>query len=67
MTQINLTGSDGNAFSLLGYAKKFAKQLDLDANLIISEMTQGDYEHLLDTFEKHFGDFVELVGRDDDN
>ena len=26
--EIDLTGPDGNAFALMGYAKKFAKQLD---------------------------------------
>ena len=65
MTQIDITGQDGNAFALLGYAKRFAKQLGLDADAIINEMMQGDYDELLDTFENHFGDFVELVGRYD--
>ena len=66
MTQIDITGQDGNAFALLGYAKRFAKQLGLDADAIINEMMQCDYEELLDTFENYFGDFVELVGRYDD-
>ena len=66
MTQIDITGQDGNAFALLGYAKRFAKQLGLDADAIINEMMQGDYEELLDTFEGHFGEFVELIGRYND-
>ena len=65
LTQIDITGQDGNAFALLGYAKRFAKQLGLDANAITTEMMQGDYDHLLDTFEGHFGEFVELIGRYD--
>ena len=40
---IDLTGPEGNAFCLMGYAKKFARQLDLDANQIIQEMKSGDY------------------------
>ena len=64
MRQIDITGSDGNAFALLGYAKSFAKQLDWDAKAITDEMKAGDYDHLLDTFEKHFGSIVEIVGRD---
>jgi len=38
---IDLTGPDGNAFVLMGYAKRFAKQLDLDADVIIKEMRSG--------------------------
>tara|TARA_R100000329_G_C7558167_1_gene197365 strand:+ start:396 stop:602 length:207 start_codon:yes stop_codon:yes gene_type:complete len=66
VTEIDITGQDGNAFALLGYAKRFAKQLGLDADAIINEMMQGDYEELLDTFEGHFGEFVELIGRYND-
>ena len=57
---IDLTGPDGNAFVLLGKAKEFAKQLELDGNKIIDEMTQSDYEHLIKTFDKYFGEFVIL-------
>ena len=57
---IDLTGPEGNAFVLLGYAKRFAKQLELNSEEIISNMTSGDYEHLLEVFDKHFGDFVIL-------
>ena len=57
---IDLTGPDGNAFALMGYAKQFAKQLGLDSNKIINEMTSGDYEHLLEVFDKNFGSFVIL-------
>lgn len=64
MRTIDIEGADGNAFALLGYAKSFAKQLDWDAKAITDEMKAGDYDHLLDTFEKHFGSFVEIVGRD---
>ena len=57
---IDLTGPDGNAFALMGYARQFAKQLGLDSNKIISEMTSGDYENLLEVFDKNFGSFVIL-------
>ena len=60
---IDLTGPDGNAFVLLGKAKGFAKQLGMngvEAEALINEMMTGDYEHLLETFDKHFGDFVIL-------
>ena len=57
---IDLTGPDGNAFALMGYAKQFARQLGLDSNKIINEMTSGDYEHLLEVFDGYFGSFVIL-------
>ena len=57
---IDLTGPDGNAFVLMGYAKRFAKQLDLDADVIIKEMKAGDYENLLQVFDNYFGSFVIL-------
>ena len=55
---IDLTGPDGNAFVLMGYARQFARQLGLDSNKIIKEMTSGDYENLLEVFDKNFGSFV---------
>ena len=58
---IDLTGPDGNAFVLLGRAKGYAKQIDLDGDKITEEMTQGDYEHLVETFDKYFGSFVTLL------
>ena len=58
--EIDLTGPDGNAYALMGYAKKFAKQLDLDSEEIISNMMSGDYENLLTVFEENFGSFVTL-------
>jgi hypothetical protein len=58
--EIDLDGPEGNAFVLLGYARNYAKQLGLDADLIIQEMQLGDYEDLLRTFDSYFGDFVTL-------
>lgn len=58
--EIDLTGPNGNAFFLIGTAGKLAKQLGLDANSIRSEMTSGDYENLVNVFDKHFGHFVTL-------
>ncbi len=57
---IDLTGPDGNAFALMGYAKRFAKQLNLDSNKIIKDMMSGDYENLIQVFDDNFGDFVIL-------
>jgi len=57
---IDLTGSEGNAFVLMGYAKRFAKQLGWDSDQIIDEMTAGDYDNLIEVFDDYFGDFVIL-------
>jgi hypothetical protein len=57
---IDLTGPDGNAFALMAYASRFAKQLDLDSKVIIKEMQSGDYENLLQVFDGYFGSFVIL-------
>ena len=57
---IDLTGPQGNAFFLMGTAKKFCKQLGYDGSPIIYDMMSGDYENLIEVFEKHFGDFVTM-------
>jgi hypothetical protein len=58
---IDLTGPQGNAFFLLGYAKKLAKQLDFeDVEGLLDDMQSSDYEHLIQVFDEHFGDFVIL-------
>ena len=58
---IDLTGPDGNAFALLGLANRLGKQLDFkEIPRILEEMQAGDYEHLLQVFDEHFGDFVIL-------
>lgn len=57
---IDLTGPDGNAFVLMGYAKGYARQLGMDPNSIIKEMMSGDYENLLKVFDGYFGDYVIL-------
>jgi len=58
--EIDLTGPQGNAFFLLGTANNLAKQLGLDGNQIMEEMKSGDYENLLQVFDKNFGSIVTL-------
>ena len=60
---IDLTGPDGNAFALMGYARRFARQLGYskeDQDQLLKLMTSGDYENLLEVFDDHFGSFVIL-------
>lgn len=58
---IDLTGPNGNAFYLLGVAKNAANQLGLNEEEILTDMMSGDYEHLLEVFEKHFGNIFTLL------
>jgi hypothetical protein len=55
---VDLTGPDGNAFALLGMAKKWARILSLDFNSIEDDALSSDYEHLLSVLDNHFGDYV---------
>ena len=59
---LDLTGPDGNAYALLAYAKRYAKDLGMmdEWKDIEKEMMGSDYEHLVQTFDKYFGDFVIL-------
>ena len=57
---IDLTGPQGNAYYLLGTAKNLAKQLELNGLEIMEEMQSGDYENLVEVFDKHFGNIVTL-------
>ena len=68
MQFIDLSGPDGNAFVLLGKAKVFANQMELEnADSIQSEMMSGDYNHLITTFEKYFSDVCELVNKPEED
>lgn len=60
---IDLTGPEGNAFVLLGYAKTFGKQLGLTEkhiNQILEDMQSSDYENLITVFDEEFGMIVDL-------
>ena len=57
---IDLTGPQGNAFYLLGTANNLAKQLGVNGKDIMEEMKSGDYENLVNTFDKYFGSIVTM-------
>lgn len=63
--EIDLTGPDGNAWALMGYAKQLCKLINerrgseyLNSKEILDDMMSGDYEHLLEVMEKHFGHMI---------
>ena len=55
---VDLTGPEGNAFVLIGYARQWSKQLGLDSKKVEKEMMTGDYENLVSVLEKYFGSVV---------
>ena len=60
---IDCSGPDGNAFQLLKVASDLGKQMGWDQKQItkvLTEMKSSDYEHLILTFDKHFGWHVTL-------
>ncbi|MFZ2657878.1 MAG: hypothetical protein WAX69_23295 [Victivallales bacterium] len=62
--QIDLRGPNGNAFVLLGTARKLGRQLGLgreQVDKISNEMAAGTYEELLAVFEKYFKNHVTLI------
>ena len=58
--KIDLTGPDGNAFALLGLAQNILKQIGKDPKPIMNEMISGDYENLINVFDREFGDYIDL-------
>lgn len=58
--EINLLGSQGNAYYLLGVASNLANQLKLDKNQILKKMKEGNYENLITVFDYYFGKYVIL-------
>ena len=58
--EIDLTGPQGNAFYILGIAKKLCQSLGKDWKDIGERMQSGDYEKLISVFDNEFGDCVTL-------
>lgn len=55
--ELKLVGSDGNAFAILGKARKVARRLGWSKEKIDEFMTEamaGNYDHLLRTCMKYF-------------
>ena len=60
---IDLTGPQGNAFALMGMAQNCGRQLGWDKTKtqdLINEMMDGDYENLIQVFDREFGNVVIL-------
>jgi hypothetical protein len=60
MIEIDLTGEQGNVFYLIGTGMNYCRQLGLDKDKFLKEMTSGDYENSVKVFDEYFGHFVIL-------
>jgi hypothetical protein len=63
MIEIDLSGPAGNAFCLLRTAKVLSKEIkysQAEIDKMMHDMQAGDYDHLLEVFDEHFGNFVTL-------
>ncbi len=61
--EIDLTGPEGNAYVLLAYADRFARQLgysDHKRLCILDDMKLSSYDMLVEVFDREFGSFVTL-------
>jgi hypothetical protein len=58
--EIDLTGPDGNAYFLMGTAKKLCREFGIDSKPLLDEMMSSDYENLIKVFDRNFGSFVTL-------
>ncbi len=62
--EIDLTGPQGNAYCLLGYASQYGRQLgktDDQIEAIRKDMTSSDYDHLVAVFDREFGHVITLL------
>lgn len=57
---IDLTGPDGNAYVLLAKAGTYGRELGKDCVKIREDMMSSDYEHLVEVFDREFGDYIDL-------
>lgn len=57
---IDLNGPDGNAYFIIGTVKKVAEDKGLDWKEIVTRLTSGDYQNILNIVEEEFGDDIIL-------
>jgi|TARA_B110000977_G_scaffold114008_1_gene147504 hypothetical protein len=55
---VDISGEQGSEQNLIALATSFAKP---DHEDIVRDMNSGDYEHLVNVFDDHFGHFITLI------
>lgn len=61
--EIDLAGPEGNAMVLMATARDFSRQLGWSsdrADALVKRMRSGNYDNLIQEFDKAFGHFVTL-------
>ena len=59
--KIDLTGPEGNVFFLIKAVGTLGRQLGMkDVEAIRKDMMSSDYDHAVQVFDKHFGEYVDL-------
>jgi hypothetical protein len=60
---VDLSGPQGNAFNLLALACTTGREFGwskLAIDGVCDEMKMSNYKHLIETFDKHFGEVIDL-------
>jgi hypothetical protein len=60
---IDLSGPQGNAFYLMGVVKQTFRRSGASelGDEIVAEMMNGDYDHLVKTFDLYLGEHFDIV------
>jgi len=62
MIEIDLTGPEGNVFSLMAAARQLGRSMGTEQiDALIEDMMSSDYEHAVTAFDNKFGDYVLLL------
>ncbi|MFC4871237.1 hypothetical protein [Negadavirga shengliensis] len=62
--QLDQKDTDKTGEDLLEYAETLSEALGMNTRSIQKEMTSGDFGHLVITFNKYFGEYIELLDND---
>lgn len=58
---VDLNGPEGSAFVLLGTAHRICATEGIEFAPIEADMKSGNYRHLVEVFDRHFGDLFDIV------
>jgi len=64
--EIFLKRAEGNAFVILATAMHYAPMFGIDKKHLHKEMTSGNYENLIQVFDKYFGVLFDIILEDEE-
>ena len=62
--QLDQTDTKNMLEELKEYAIILCPALGYDTSEVLEEMNEGNQEHLIDIFQKYFGEYIELLNAD---